>query len=52
VLGISAQVLLLFFTPIFLVLSVFYGIKAWHNGDVHVPVVGDWLEDRLANGSA
>jgi len=51
-LNISANILLLFFTPIFLVLSVYYGIKAWHNGDVHVPIVGDWLEERLPNGTA
>ena len=50
-LNISANILLLFFTPIFLVLSVYYGIKAWHNDEVHVPIVGDWLEERLPNGS-
>lgn len=51
-LNISANILLAFFTPIFLVLSVYYGIKAWHNGEVHVPIVGDWLEERLPNGSS
>lgn len=52
VLNISADILLLFFTPIFIVLSVYYGIKAWHNDEVHVPVVADWLEERFSKNSA
>ena len=46
-LGWSADVLLAFMLPIFMVLSVYYGIRAWHGDDVHVPIVSDWLDDRL-----
>jgi uncharacterized membrane protein len=46
-LGLSASVLLPFLVPIFLVASVYYGIKTWNGDDVRVPIVGDWIEDRL-----
>jgi len=47
ILNISAFVLLGFILPVFIVLSVFYGIKVWHGDDVRVPIIGDWLEERL-----
>lgn len=47
VLNISAALLLAFMIPIFMVLSVYYGIKAWHGDDVRVPIVTDWLEERM-----
>ncbi len=46
-LGWSADVLLAFMLPIFMVLSVYYGIRAWHGDDVRVPIISDWLDDRL-----
>ncbi len=46
-LGWSADVLLGIMLPIFMVMSVFYGIKAWHGDDVRVPIVTDWIDDRL-----
>lgn len=46
-LGISAGLLLAFILPVFVVLSVYYGIKAWHGDDVHVPIISDWLDDRM-----
>lgn len=46
-LGISAAILLPFLIPLFLIASVFYGIKVWHGEDVRVPIVSDWLDDRL-----
>lgn len=46
-LGISAGLLLAFILPVFIVMSVYYGIKAWHGEDVHVPVISDWLDDKL-----
>ena len=46
-LGWSADILLVFMLPIFMVLSVYYGIRAWHGDEVRVPVISDWLEDRL-----
>ncbi|MGD0967201.1 MAG: DUF4870 domain-containing protein [Candidatus Aquilonibacter sp.] len=47
VLGISSQFVLLFMLPIFLVASVFFGIKAWHGDPVRVPVISDWLDERM-----
>jgi len=46
-LGISASILLPFLVPLFLVASVFFGIKVWHGDDVRVPIVSDWLDERL-----
>lgn len=46
-LGLSATLLLVFILPVFVILSVYYGIKAWHGDDVRVPVITDWLEDRM-----
>jgi len=47
ILGWSAEVLLAFILPVFVVLSIYYGIKAWHGDDVHVPIISDWLDDRM-----
>jgi uncharacterized membrane protein len=47
ILGISAAIVLAFIIPIFVIMSVFYGIKAWHGDDVRVPVISDWIDDRL-----
>jgi uncharacterized membrane protein len=46
-LGWSADVLLGIMLPIFMIMSVFYGIRAWHGDDVRVPIVSDWIDDRL-----
>ncbi len=46
-LGISAWLMLGFILPVFIVLSVYYGIKAWHGDDVRVPIISDWLDDRM-----
>jgi uncharacterized membrane protein len=46
-LPLSAAVLLPFLVPLFLVASVYYGIKTWNGEDVRVPIVGDWIEERL-----
>ncbi|HEY9180056.1 MAG TPA: DUF4870 domain-containing protein [Candidatus Baltobacteraceae bacterium] len=46
-LGLSAGLMLAFILPVFIVLSVYYGIKAWHGDDVRVPIVSDWLDDRM-----
>jgi uncharacterized membrane protein len=45
-LGFSADVMLWFFVPVFVTMSIFYGIRAWHGEDVRVPIVSDWLDDR------
>ncbi len=47
IMGFSAEVILPFLIPVFLVASVFFGIKVWHGDDVHVPVISDWIDERL-----
>jgi uncharacterized membrane protein len=46
-LGFSAAFVVACMVPLFLVASVFYGIKVWHGDDVRVPIISDWLDDRL-----
>ena len=46
-LGWSSDIVLALMIPLFIVMSVVYGIKAWHGEDVRVPIVSDWLDDRL-----
>lgn len=46
-LGISATLMLAFILPVFVVLSVYYGIKAWHGDDVRVPIISDWLDEKM-----
>lgn len=46
-LGISAGLMLALLLPVFIIMSVYYGIKAWHGDDVHVPIISDWLDDRM-----
>jgi uncharacterized membrane protein len=45
--GWSSNVVLAFIVPVFIVLSVFYGVRAWHGDDVRVPIVSDWLDDKM-----
>ena len=47
VLGWSASVIMPFLIPMFLVASVFFGIKVWHGDEVRVPIIGDWIDERL-----
>ena len=46
-LGWSSNIVLAFMLPVFIVLSVFYGIRAWHGDEVRVPIISDWLDDRM-----
>ncbi|HEY1429926.1 MAG TPA: hypothetical protein VGF18_10155 [Candidatus Tumulicola sp.] len=47
-LGFSAGILMPLLIPLFLVASVYYGIKTWNGDEIRVPIIGDWIEDRLA----
>jgi uncharacterized membrane protein len=47
ILGFSASVLIPFLIPLFLVASVYFGIKTWNGDEVRVPIVSGWIEDRL-----
>jgi uncharacterized membrane protein len=46
-LGFSSQFVALFMLPAFLVASVYFGIKAWHGDPVRVPVISDWLDEKM-----
>jgi len=46
--GFSAWPLLPLVVPVAVVASFVYGYKTWQGEDVHVPIVGDFIEDRLA----
>jgi len=46
-LGLSAEIILPLLLPLFVVASIFYGIKVWHGQDVRVPLISDWLDERM-----
>jgi uncharacterized membrane protein len=48
--GISAMVLVPFLVPLFLIASVYYGIKTWNGDEVRIPVVTSWLDERMPHG--
>jgi uncharacterized membrane protein len=48
VLGWSAYPLFVIGFPVWLVLSVIYGVKVWHGDEVRIPIVSDWLDVREA----
>ncbi len=43
----SADVMGALLIPVYLVASVFYGIKTWQGENVRVPILSDWIEERL-----
>jgi uncharacterized membrane protein len=47
ILGFSASVLIPLLIPLFLVASVYFGIKTWNGDEVRVPIISGWIEDRL-----
>lgn len=47
-LGFSASVLIPFLIPLFLVASVYFGIKTWNGDEVRVPIISGWIEDRFS----
>jgi uncharacterized membrane protein len=48
-LGFSAGILVPLLIPLFLVASVYYGIKTWNGDEIRVPIIGDWIDERLAS---
>jgi uncharacterized membrane protein len=46
-LGMSSQFILLLMLPVFLVSSVYFCIRAWQGEEVHIPVISDWIDERL-----
>jgi uncharacterized membrane protein len=51
-LGLSASVLIPFLIPLFLVASVYFGIKTWNGDEVRVPIISGWIEDRLSGDAS
>ena len=47
ILGFSAGVLIPLLIPLFLVASVYFGIKAWNGDEVRVPIISGWIEDKF-----
>ncbi len=47
ILGFSAQIMVALMLPTFLVASVYYGIKTWNGDEVRVPVISDWIDEKL-----
>jgi len=43
----SADVMSVFLLPVYLVASVFYGIKTWQGDEVRIPILTDWIDERL-----
>ncbi len=50
-LGFSAIVLVPLLAPLFLVASVYYGIKTWNGDDVRIPIVTSWIDERMPKGA-
>lgn len=50
--GFSALVLMPLLPILFLVASVYYGIKTWNGDDVRVPVISSWIDERMPNGAS
>lgn len=50
-LGWSPQIIIPFLIPVFLVASVYFGIKVWQGEEVRVPVISDWLDERMPANS-
>ncbi len=46
-LGFSPAVLLPLLVPLFLVMSIIYGVRTWQGEEVRVPILSDWLDERL-----
>jgi uncharacterized membrane protein len=47
VLNWSSYVVLAAMVPLFILSSVIFGIKAWHGEPVRVPIISDWLDERM-----
>ncbi len=45
--AVSSGILMALLLPAFLVASVFYGIRTWQGEDVRIPILTDWLDEKL-----
>lgn len=46
-LNISAYLLLAVIFPVWLVLSIVYGIRTYNGDDVRIPIVSDWIDEKI-----
>jgi uncharacterized membrane protein len=46
-LGVSAEILIPLLIPMFLVASVYFGIKTWLGEEVRVPIISDWIDEKI-----
>jgi uncharacterized membrane protein len=49
-LNISAAIILAVLFPVWLVASVVYGIKTYNGEDVRIPIISDWIDERMPLG--
>lgn len=49
-LQISAGILLAILFPVWLVGSIVYGIKTYNGEDVRIPIITDWIDERMPLG--
>lgn len=45
--AVSSGILMALLLPVFLVASVFYGIRTWQGEEVRIPILTDWLDEKL-----
>jgi hypothetical protein len=45
--AVSSGILMALLLPAFLVASVFYGIRTWQGEEVRIPILTDWLDEKL-----
>jgi hypothetical protein len=43
----APEIMLPLLIPLFLVASVYFGVKTWQGQEVRVPIVSDWLDERM-----
>jgi uncharacterized membrane protein len=52
IMGFSSWLVGIFWPLLFLIASVYYGIKTWNGDDVRIPVVTSWLDERFPKGAS
>jgi hypothetical protein len=43
----APEIMLPLLIPLFLVASVYFGVKTWQGHEVRVPIVSDWIDERM-----
>jgi hypothetical protein len=45
--GAAAAITLALLIPTYFVASIYYGVKTWQGENVRVPILSDWIEERI-----